>query len=193
MRRRERVDFWLSLALLPALLGGFVISRHCVRREGRTSGVARAHLQWSPSSCPGAAGCSLLLLAAHASRRASVCWRACWPCSLASRFFRGVGEILALRTPYLSVHRYARALLDGPWNSFFWRSWVCFSGRDSQPGHGVAEEGLHHCCAPRRCSCARPCFLSASSCWWPGRRTVWGCPGQRRVSPTSIEWSVLVG
>ncbi len=36
------------------------------------------------------------------------------------------GEILALRTPYPSVQRYARALLDGPWSKLFWAELVLF-------------------------------------------------------------------
>jgi Ni/Fe-hydrogenase subunit HybB-like protein len=128
-RRRERVDFWLSLALLPLLLGGLVIL-------GVVFGVRAGRPAWQGGLevatfvvSGGAAGCSVLLLAltASAPRKASV------SVSRALSVLTGLtvllvvsGEIVALRTPYLSVQAYARALLDGPWSSFFWTELVLF-------------------------------------------------------------------
>ncbi len=51
-------------------------------------------------------------------------------------------------------------------------------GCDHQFGD-LAEDSLRRFGPrPQRCSSALPCSLSASWCWWPGRRTVWGCLGQ---------------
>ena len=128
-RRRERVDFWLSLALLPLLLAGLVIL-------GVVFGVRAGRPGWQGGLevatfvvSAGAAGCSLLLiaLAAQAPRQASVfVARALAVLTGLAVLLVVSGEILALRTPYLSVQRYACALLDGPWSSFFWTELVLF-------------------------------------------------------------------
>jgi Ni/Fe-hydrogenase subunit HybB-like protein len=126
-RRRGRVDFWVSLALLPLFLGGLVIL-------GVVFGVRAGRPAWQGefevvtfvvSGC--AAGCSLLALATRASRQVSV------PLARALAGLTGLtvllvvsGEILALRTPYPSVQRYARALLDGAWSNLFWAELVLF-------------------------------------------------------------------
>ena len=125
--RRERVDFWLSLALLPLLLGGLVIL-------GVVFGVRAGRPAWQGGfevatfvMSGGAAGCSVLLLAltAHAPRRAGAfVARALSVLTGLTVLLVVSGEILALRAPYLSVQRYARALLDGPWSSFFWTELV---------------------------------------------------------------------
>jgi Ni/Fe-hydrogenase subunit HybB-like protein len=128
-RRRERVDFWLSLALLPLFLGGLVILGVVfgVRagRPGWQGGLEVASFVVSG----GAGGCSvvLLALAAHAPRRASLSVaRALAVLTGLTVLLVVSGEIVALRTPYLSVQRYARALLDGPWSRFFWVELVLF-------------------------------------------------------------------
>jgi Ni/Fe-hydrogenase subunit HybB-like protein len=128
-RRRERVDLWLSLALLPLFLGGLVIL-------GVVFGVRAGRPAWQGGLevatfvvSGGAAGCSLLLIAltASAPRQASVfVARALAVLTGLTVLLVVSGEILALRTPYLSVQRYARALLDGPWSSFFWTELVLF-------------------------------------------------------------------
>jgi Ni/Fe-hydrogenase subunit HybB-like protein len=128
-RRRERVDFWLSLALLPLFLGGLVIL-------GVVFGVRAGRPGWQGGLevatfvvSGGAAGCSLLLiaLAAHAPRRAGVFVARVLSALTGLTVLLVVsGEILALRTPYLSVQRYARALLDGSWSSFFWAELILF-------------------------------------------------------------------
>jgi Ni/Fe-hydrogenase subunit HybB-like protein len=124
-RRRERVDFWFSLALLPLFLGGLVIL-------GVVFGVRAGRPAWQSGLevltfvvSAGAAGCGLLALAVRAPERASV------PLARALAVLTGLmvllvvsGEILALRTPYPSVQRYARALLDGPWSWLFWTELV---------------------------------------------------------------------
>jgi Ni/Fe-hydrogenase subunit HybB-like protein len=128
-RRRERFDFWLSLALLPLFLGGLVILGVVfgVRagRPGWQGGLEVASFVVSG----GAGGCSvvLLALAAHAPRRASLSVaRALAVLTGLTVLLVVSGEIVALRTPYLSVQRYARALLDGPWSRFFWVELVLF-------------------------------------------------------------------
>jgi molybdopterin-containing oxidoreductase family membrane subunit len=128
-QRRERVDFWLSLALLPLLLAGLVIL-------GVAFGVRAGRPGWQGGLevaifvvSAGAAGCSLLsiALAAQAPRQAGVfVARALSALTGLTVLLVVSGEILALRTPYLSVQRYARALLDGPWSSFFWTELVLF-------------------------------------------------------------------
>ena len=127
-RRRERVDFWLSLALLPLLLGGLVILGVVfgVRagRPGWQGGLEVASFVVSG----GAAGCSLLwlALAGHAPRASVTMARALAVLTGLTVLFVVSGEVLALRVPYLSVQRYARALLDGPWSGFFWAELVFF-------------------------------------------------------------------
>ena len=75
----------------------------------------------------GAAGCSLLALATRASTRASVSLaRLVAVLTGLTVLFVVSGEILALRTPYPSVQRCARALLDGPWSWLFWTELVLF-------------------------------------------------------------------
>jgi molybdopterin-containing oxidoreductase family membrane subunit len=127
-RRRERVDFWLSLAMLPLFLGGLVIL-------GVVFGVRAGRPAWQGGLevatfvvSGGAAGCSVLLLAlASAPRQASVSMARVLAVLTGLAVLLVVsGEILALRTPHLSVQRYARALLDGPWSSFFWTELVLF-------------------------------------------------------------------
>jgi len=138
-------------------------------------------LQWSPSSCPGARlGCSLLLLAAHASRRASVLLaRVLAVFTGLTVLFVVSGEILALRTPYLSVHRYARALLDGPWNSFFWAELglLFLAGIVSLAMAWRKKVSIIVAAATALLLCAAV-FLERFLVLVPGRRTVWGCPGQ---------------
>ena len=128
-RRCERADFWLSLALLPLFLGGLVIL-------GVVFGVRAGRPGWQGGLevaifvvSAGAAGCGLLLiaLAAHARRQASVSMaRALAVLTGLTVLLVVSGEIVALRTPYLSVQRYARALLDGPWSNVFWTELVLF-------------------------------------------------------------------
>jgi Ni/Fe-hydrogenase subunit HybB-like protein len=195
-RRRERVDFWLSLTLLPLLFGGLVIL-------GIVFGVRAGRPAWQGVFAVvtfvvsgGAAGCSLLLLAAHASRRASV---------LLARVlavFTGLtvllvvsGEILALRTPYLSVHRYARALLDGPWSSSFFAELgllflsgivgLTMAWLKKVPVILAATTALLVCAAV---SLER--FLVLVAWQTHGLGLPWPAG---RYHPTSIEWSVLVG
>lgn len=122
-RRRERVDFWLSLAVLPVLLGGLVIL-------GAVFGVRAGRPAWQGHFevvtfvvSGGAAGCSLLALAAHA--RASVFMARMVAVLTGLTVLLVVSaEILALRTPYPSVQRYAHALLQGPWSGLFWTELV---------------------------------------------------------------------
>jgi molybdopterin-containing oxidoreductase family membrane subunit len=195
-RRRERVNFWLSLALLPLLLGGLVIL-------GIVFGVRAGRPAWQSGLAVvtfvvsgGAAGCSLLLLAAHPSRRASV---------LLARVlavFTGLtvllvvlGEIFALRTPYLSVHRYARALLDGPWSSSFWAELILLflagivsltmAWRKKVPVILAAATALLVCAAVffER-------FLGLVAWQTHGLGLPWPVG---TYHPTPIEWSVLVG
>ena len=126
-RRRERVDFWLSLALLPVLLGGLVILGVVFGvRAGRPAWQGRFEILTFVVS-GGAAGCSLLALAAHAHRRASVSMaRLLAVLTALTVLFVVSGKILALRTPYPSVQRYAHALLEGPWSRLFWTELVLF-------------------------------------------------------------------
>ena len=196
MRRRERVDFWLSLALLPLLLSGFVIL-------GVVFGVRAGRPAWQGALAVvtfvvsgGAAGCSLLLLAAHASRRAS---------ALLARVlavFTGLtvllvvwGEILALRTPYLSVHRYARTLLDGPWNSFFWAELglLFLAGIVSLAMAWRKKVSIILAAATALLLCAAVFlerFLVLVAWQTHGLGLPWPAGAYH---PTSIEWSVLVG
>ena len=124
-RRRERVDFWLSLALLPLLLGGFVILGVVFGvRAGRPAWQGRLEVLTLVVS-GGAAGCSLLALAAHAHTRANVFMARIVTVLTGLTVLLVVsGEILALRTPYTSLQRYARALLEGPWSWLFWTETV---------------------------------------------------------------------
>ena len=124
-RRRERVDFWLSLALLPLLLGGLVIFGVVFGvRAGRPAWQGRLEVVTLVVS-GGAAGCSLLALAAHAHTRASVFMARIVTVLTGLTVLLVVsGEILALRTPYLSVQRFARAWLEGPWSGLFWTELV---------------------------------------------------------------------
>lgn len=120
-RRRERVDFWLSLPLLPLFLGGLAIL-------GVVFGVRAGRPGWQSGLevvtfvvSAGAAGCGLLGLAARASSRAGVfLGRGLALLAGVALLLVVAGEIPALRSPYPSVQRYARALLDGPWNKLFW-------------------------------------------------------------------------
>ncbi len=126
-RRREIVDSWLSLALLPLFLGGLVVL-------GIVFGVRAGRPAWQGGFevvtfvvSGGAAGCSLLALAMRASKRASVFLaRALAVLTGLTVVLVVSGEILALRTPYPSVQGYARALLDGPWSNLFWAELVLF-------------------------------------------------------------------
>ena len=195
-RRRERVDFWLSLALLPLLLGGFVIL-------GIVFGVRAGRPAWQGAFAVvtfvvsgGAAGCSLLLLAAHASRRASVLL------ARALAVFTGLtvllvvsGEILALRTPYLSVHRYARALLDGPWSRLFWTELglLFLAGMVSLAMAWQKKVSIVLAAATALLSCAAVFlerFLVLVAWQTHGLGLPWPAGAYH---PTSIEWSVLVG
>ena len=123
MRRRERVDFWMSLAVLPLLLGGLVILGIVFGvRAGRPAWQGRFEVVTFVVS-GGAAGCSLLLLApaARAPKRAGVLVARVMVALTGLTVLLVVsGEILVLRTPYPSVRRYARALLEGPWSGLFW-------------------------------------------------------------------------
>jgi Ni/Fe-hydrogenase subunit HybB-like protein len=195
-QRRERVDFWLSLVLLPFLLGGLVIL-------GIVFGVRAGRPTWQSVLevvtfvvSGGAAGCSLLALAAHASRRASV---------ITTRLlavFTGItvllvvtGQILALRTSYLSVHRYARALLDGPWSRSFWAELgllflsgivsLAMAWRKKVPVVLAATTALLVCAAV-----ALERFLVLVAWQTHGLGLPWPAG---KYNPTSIEWSVLVG
>ncbi len=123
--RRERVDFWLSLALLPLFLGGIVIL-------GIVFGVRAGRPGWQGGFevvtfvvSGGAAGCSLLALATRAPTRANVL-RLLGVLTSLTVLLVVAGEILALRTPYSSVQRYARALLDGPYRNLYWAELVLF-------------------------------------------------------------------
>ena len=195
-QRRERVDFWLSLGVLPFLLGGLAIL-------GVVFGVRAGRPTWQSVFAVvtfvvsgGAAGCGLLLLAAHACSRASV---------IATRMlgvFTGItvllvvtGQILALRTPYLSVHRYARALLDGPWSRFFWAELgllflsgiisLAMAWRKKVPVVLAATTALLVCAAV-----ALERFLVLVAWQTHGLGLSWPAG---KYNPTSIEWSVLVG
>ena len=69
----------------------------------------------------------LLALAAHAPRQVSVSVARTLAVLTGLTVLLVVsGEILALRTPYPSVQRYARALLEGPWSRLFWIELVLF-------------------------------------------------------------------
>ena len=195
-RRRDRVDFWLSLAQLPLLLGGLVIL-------GIVFGLRAGRPAWQGGLAVvtfvvsgGAAGCGLLLLAAHASRRASV------SAARALAVFTGLtvllavaGEILALRTPLLSVHRYSRALLDGPWSSFFFGELgllflsgiisLAMAWRKKVPLILAATTALLVCAAV-----AFERFLVLVAWQTHGLGLPWPAG---KYNPTSIEWSVLVG
>ena len=124
-RRRECVDFWLSLALLPVLLGGLVIL-------GVVFGVRADRPVWQGRFevvalvvSGGAAGCSLLALAAQAHGRASVFMARMVTVLTGLTVLIAVSdEILALRTPYTSVQRFAHALLEGAWSGLFWTELV---------------------------------------------------------------------
>ena len=124
-QRRERVDFWLSLALLPLLLGGLVIL-------GIVFGLRAGRPAWQGGLAVvtfvvsgGAAGCSLLALATRAPTLARVSLaRVLAVLTSLTALLVVFGEVLALRTPYASVQSYARALLNGPWNHLFWAELV---------------------------------------------------------------------
>jgi Ni/Fe-hydrogenase subunit HybB-like protein len=126
-RRRERVDFWLSLALLPVFLGGLVIL-------GVVFGVRAGRPAWQGGFevatfgvSAGAAGCSLLALAARGAKRSGVFLvRVLAALAGLAVLLVVAGEILALRTPHLSVQRYARALLDGSWGNLYWAELALF-------------------------------------------------------------------
>ena len=195
-RRRERVDFWLSLALLPLLVGGLVIL-------GVVFGVRAGRPAWQSGlvvvtfvASGGAVGCSLLLLAAHGSRRASVfAARVLAVLAGVTALLVVTGQILALRLPYLSVQRYAHALLDGPWSRLFWAELILFflSGivslamawRKKVPFILAATIALLACGAV-----ALERFLVLVAWQTHGLGLPWPAG---RYNPTSIEWSVLVG
>ena len=195
-QRRERVDFWLSLALLPLLLGALVILGMVFgERPGRPAGQGRFEVVTFVVS-GGAAGCSLLALAAHAHRRASVLLARVLAVLTGLTVLLVVsGEILALRTPYLSVQRYARALLDGPWSGLFWAELVLFflagivglamSWRKTISLAWVGTRALLVCAAVflQR-------FLLLVAWQTHGLGLSWPAGTYR---PTWVEWSVLAG
>ncbi|MGB8299291.1 MAG: NrfD/PsrC family molybdoenzyme membrane anchor subunit [Polyangia bacterium] len=195
-QRRESVDFWLSLVLLPFLLGGLVIL-------GIVFGVRAARPTWQSVFevvtfvvSGGAAGCSLLLLAAHGSGRASVFTARMLAVFIGvSALLVVTGQILALRTPYLSVHRYARAQLDGPWSRLFWAEVIllflagivslAMAWRKKVPLILAATTALLVCAAV-----ALERFLVLVAWQTHGLGLSWPAG---KYNPTSIEWSVLVG
>jgi Ni/Fe-hydrogenase subunit HybB-like protein len=194
-QRRERVDFWLSLVLLPFLLGGLVILGIVFgMRAGRPAWQSVFEVVTFVVS-GGAAGCSLLALAAHASRRASVITTRLGVFTGITVLLVVTGQILALRTPYLSVHRYARALLDGPWSRFFWAELgllflsgiisLAMAWRKKVPVVLAATTALLVCAAV-----ALERFLVLVAWQTHGLGLSWPAG---KYNPTSIEWSVLVG
>ncbi len=195
-RWRQQVDFWLSLALLPLLLGGLVIL-------GMVFGVRAGRPGWQGGLevvtfvvSGGAAGCSLLVLAARAAARARVLLERVLAVLISLTVLLVVsGEILALRTPYLSVQRYARALLDGPWSGFFWTQLVLFflaaiiclamTWRKTVSPAGAAITALLVCAAV---------FLQRFLVLVAWQTHGLGLPWPAGTyHPTSIEWSVLAG
>ncbi len=195
-QRRERVDFWLSLGLLPVLLGGLVILGVVFGvRAGRPAWQGRFGVVTFVVS-GAAAGCSLLALAVHAHRRANLFMARTVAVLTALAVLLVVsGEILALRTPYLSVQRYAHALLEGPWSGLFWAELVLFflagmialamSLRKTVSLIGTATTALLVCTAV---SLER--FLLLVAWQTHGLGLSWPAGVYR---PTWVEWSVLAG
>ena len=195
-RRRERADFWLSLAFLPILLGGLVVL-------GVVFGVRAGRPQWQSGFevatfvvSAGAAGCGLLTLAAGASKPARVSlMRALALFSSLAVLLAVAGEILALRTPYPSVQGHARALLDGRWSPLFWAELGCFfaaaiiglvmAWRKATSSAGAAVAALLVCAAV---------FLQRFVVLVAWQTHGMGLPWPRGTyHPTVVEWSVLIG
>ena len=195
-RRRERVDFWLSLALLPLFLGGLVILGVVFGvRAGRPAWQGRFEVVTFAVS-GGAAGCSLLALAARGSKRTRVLLaRALAVLAGLTVLLVVSGEILALRTPYPSVQRYAHALLDGPWSWLFWTELILFflavmvglatSWRETASVTWAATTAMLVCAAVfiER-------FLVLVAWQTHGLGLPWPAG---TYHPTLIEWSVLAG
>lgn len=195
-QRRERVDFWLSLALLPLLLGGLVIL-------GVVFGVRAGRPAWQGGMevgtfvvSGGAAGCSLLALATRAPAPARVSLARILAVLTSLTVLLVVfGEILALRTPYASVQSYARALLNGPWNHLFWAELVllflaaiislAMSWRKTVPAFWASTTALLVCAAV-----LLERFLVLVVWQTHGLGLSWPAGSYR---PTFIEWSVLAG
>jgi dimethyl sulfoxide reductase membrane subunit len=118
--RRGRVDFWLSLALLPLLVVGLVMLGVVFSaRSGRPVWLIRFEAVTFMVSAA-AAGGSLLLLALAARKQASaVLGRVVAVLVVLTAFFVVSGQILALRAPGLALHRYAQGLLVGSWSALF--------------------------------------------------------------------------
>jgi Ni/Fe-hydrogenase subunit HybB-like protein len=125
--RRERVDFWLSLALLPLLVVGLVMLGVVFSaRSGRPLWLVRFEVVTFMVSAA-AAGGSLLLLALAARKQVSaVLGRVVGMLVVLTVFLVVLGQILALHAPGLALQRYAQALLVGPWSVLFWTELVLF-------------------------------------------------------------------
>jgi len=195
-RRRDRVDFWLSLMLLPMFLSALVIL-------GIVFGVRAGRPAWQGGFevgtfvvSAGAAGCGLLALGTRASKRAGV-FLARGLALLAGLAVLLVvaGEILALLTPHPSAQHYARALLDGPWSNPFWSELLLFflaaiiglvmSWRKAASAAWAAIASLLVCAAVflQR-------FLVLVAWQTHGLGLAWPTG---TYHPTEVEWSVLTG
>jgi len=192
--RRAKVNFWYSLVLLPLFLLGLVILARvfCVR-PGRP--VALVHFEVVTFMLSaGAAACSLVLLGSPQGARVTLA-RILSPMVTLTAFLVVLGEILALRSPGAAMRGFSRALLDGPWQGWFWTDVVLFIVASalllSVLGRGQVSKNR---AAPVACLVCLAVFLQRYLLLvaWQTHGQALSWP-QGLYRPTAIEWAVVIG
>jgi Ni/Fe-hydrogenase subunit HybB-like protein len=125
VHRRNQVNFWFGLSLLPLLLLALgILARVFCERAGRPTGLIHLETLAFMLSA-GAAACSLVLLTSPPNARASLARTLSVLLGL-SVVLVELAQILAMRSPGAAIRGYSQALLLGPWKPLFWAELVLF-------------------------------------------------------------------